>query len=880
MKQKTRKHWALILVCALIVGILPIGNVSSALAEDGELKNPTIDENGVTTWDCVWFGSYLQSDTNQDGTVDEKDNREPIKWRVLSVEGNDAFLMADRNLDMQKFDEDGRNDSITWENCALRTWLNDTFLNKAFTETEQSAIIKTTVDTTGSQLITTEDNVYLLAYDEVRKKAYGFTGTAGSAGKTGEAKNTEYVKQSITTNEIEGYEGNGSWWLRSKNVNDLCADFVNYQGKIVYDTFISDYGVRPVLHLNLSSASCWESAGTVSSDEGNPEETASPTPEVTETAGPEETATPTPEATATAGPEETATPTPEVTETAGPEETASPTPEATATASPAVALSNPTIVKNDKMESGQVVTWDSVYFGSYPQAEVVDTELRGNYEAIGSNYLKEGDLIVDDVLYNDLLTAPNADWDDNGVIILNGDKYRRIQKGDAIYSEDGKEFCYNWSDSVTYHYFKYEPIRWRVLSTDGSTALLLSDVVLDNQCFQTESEGTAGTILLSTTWERSCIRSWLNGYDASYNSSRKDYGSRNFINNAFTDEEQAAVINSTVINSANMSHGTDGGKDTTDKIFFLSESEVYGTETAQKYGFASDAGIYDEARGVKSSTYARAMGMSWDVQLKKYAGNSTWWLRSPGKSKSNIVYVGTWGAVVPDGFGTQYNFGVRPALNVNLCEISPESICLAGTVSSSSTEEGPGDISPSPSPSATPSAAPSQEPTPTTGPSQKPEPSVKPSQEPTPSAKPSQKPTPTVKPSQKPTPTVKPSKKPTPTVKPSQKPSPSPAAVTKSVPTVSKVRSLKAKAGKQMLTVTWKAVSGVDGYQLQISTKKNFKGAKKFTVRSFKTKYVVKKLKGRKKYYVRIRAYKSYTDAKNTRQTVYGKWKKGSRKTK
>lgn len=65
MKPKTRKHWALILMCALIAGMLPVGNMSSVSAAGGELKNPATDKNGVTTWDSVYFGSYLQSDTNR-----------------------------------------------------------------------------------------------------------------------------------------------------------------------------------------------------------------------------------------------------------------------------------------------------------------------------------------------------------------------------------------------------------------------------------------------------------------------------------------------------------------------------------------------------------------------------------------------------------------------------------------------------------------------------------------------------------------------------------------------------------------------------------------------------------------------------------------------
>lgn len=832
MKRKTRKSWALILVCALIVGILPIGNAPSVLAE-GELKNPTTDGNGVTTWDCVYFGSYLQSDTNKDGTVDDKDSKEPIKWRVLRVDENDAFLMADKILDMKKFNESM--EDVTWENCTLRTWLNDNFYKEAFTEAEQSAVIKTTVDTAGTSLITTEDNVYLLDTNEVINK-YGLVGNFSGASKTREAKNTEYAKkQGVTSSEAEGYKDNGSWWLRAKSdVNDVSSIYVNYEGKTDFELVDGErVGVRPVLHLNLPSSS-WKSAGTVSS---NGEET-------------EEPATPSPEATA--------------------EPTVEPSAEPTEAASPAVALSNPTIVKNDKMASGQVVTWDSVYFGSYPQAEVIDTELSKNYSAIGSSYLNKGDLIVDDALYNDLLTAPNADWDASGNIMLKGNKYRRILKGDAIYSEDGEKGYYNWSDSVTYHYFKYEPIKWRVLSVEGNKALLLSDVVLDNQHYQVEKEAIGGVILLTTTWAKSCLRSWLNGYDSSFNSSERDYGSRNFIDSAFTDEEQAAVIDTTVTTGANSQYNTSGGDDTTDKIFLLSESEVCGTETAQKYGFVSDAETYDEARGAKSSTYTKAMGQNWDIETQKYAGNSMWWLRSRGDSESKFVYVGNWGSPVLRGFGSDYHFGVRPALYVNLSGVSPELIRPAGTVSSNGTEE----AGPSPSPSAAPSASESPTIAPSASPSVAPSESSSPTN--TPSAKPSQKPVSSAKPTNKPVSSAKPSQTPVSSVKPSQ----TPASVTGSAPTVSKVKSLKAKAGTKRLTVTWKAVSGVDGYQLQVSMKKNFKAAKKYTVRAFKKRYVVKKLKKKKKYYVRIRAYKSYIDANNRRQTVYGKWKKISKKTK
>lgn len=100
------------------------------------------------------------------------------------------------------------------------------------------------------------------------------------------------------------------------------------------------------------------------------------------------------------------------------------------------------------------------------------------------------------------------------------------------------------------------------------------------------------------------------------------------------------------------------------------------------------------------------------------------------------------------------------------------------------------------------------------------------------------------------------------------------------IPSVSKVKSLKAKAGSKKLTITWKKVSGAAGYQLQVSTKSNCKGAKTVKISKSKKQYVAKKLKAKKKYYVRIRAYKTYKDAKGKTQKAYGKWVKVSKKTK
>ena len=97
---------------------------------------------------------------------------------------------------------------------------------------------------------------------------------------------------------------------------------------------------------------------------------------------------------------------------------------------------------------------------------------------------------------------------------------------------------------------------------------------------------------------------------------------------------------------------------------------------------------------------------------------------------------------------------------------------------------------------------------------------------------------------------------------------------TTSAKAVSKPKSAKikkVKAAKKAVSVEWKKVSGVKGYQVQVATDKKFKKNKKTaTVKKQKTtKVTIKKLKAKKKYYVRIRTYKTVNGKK-----VYSAWSK------
>lgn len=85
----------------------------------------------------------------------------------------------------------------------------------------------------------------------------------------------------------------------------------------------------------------------------------------------------------------------------------------------------------------------------------------------------------------------------------------------------------------------------------------------------------------------------------------------------------------------------------------------------------------------------------------------------------------------------------------------------------------------------------------------------------------------------------------------------------------------KLSKGKKAITVRWKKVKTIKGYQIQLATDKKFKKNKKtVTISKQKTtKTTVKKLKAKKKYYVRIRTYKNVKYQGKTIK-VYSSWSK------
>ncbi|MCR5208039.1 MAG: fibronectin type III domain-containing protein [Eubacterium sp.] len=97
-----------------------------------------------------------------------------------------------------------------------------------------------------------------------------------------------------------------------------------------------------------------------------------------------------------------------------------------------------------------------------------------------------------------------------------------------------------------------------------------------------------------------------------------------------------------------------------------------------------------------------------------------------------------------------------------------------------------------------------------------------------------------------------------------------PQTTSKPVKKPARVKLKKLVRGRKKITVKWKKVKGAKGYQIQYTLKKGFKGKKKSIYVKNKTlKRTVKKLKAKRKYYVRVRAYKLSNGKK-----IYGKWSK------
>lgn len=254
MKKSIQRMFRSAVVLSLAVGQFFSCPAPVSKAAMYDLNNPVTNSCGGTTWNSLYFGNYYQSDTTGK-------KKEPIQWRVLEIRGVDAYLIADKNLDTHVYHRDATN--TTWENSDIRKWLNEDFLNAAFTKQEQQAIISTTVDNEnnpyfhtagGSQ---TTDKVLLPSLSDMQNATYGFSTEFRKKNNARKAQNTAYLAAKQGMHPVTKGD---CYWLRTPGYLSTHATRMNENGYgDIYGMSVNTirYAVRPVIHLDLGYYKYW-----------------------------------------------------------------------------------------------------------------------------------------------------------------------------------------------------------------------------------------------------------------------------------------------------------------------------------------------------------------------------------------------------------------------------------------------------------------------------------------------------------------------------------------------------------------------------------------------------------------------------------------------
>lgn len=200
---------------------------------------------------------------------------EPIEWRILceDKEKKEVLLLCEMLIDSQEFHYTTSAKTIDGEKIysnnyaesTIRMWLNESFYHTAFNDMQKQRIIKTTVDNSAMSTKSgnnpyesknTEDNVFLLSWQDAINKEYGFDEGYAVYDKTRQKEATDYAKcQGGAVMKAGSYAKNGYWWLRSPSTNfEYNACYVGCDGYsyIDYSVEYTNGGVCPALNIRLA----------------------------------------------------------------------------------------------------------------------------------------------------------------------------------------------------------------------------------------------------------------------------------------------------------------------------------------------------------------------------------------------------------------------------------------------------------------------------------------------------------------------------------------------------------------------------------------------------------------------------------------------------
>ena len=201
--------------------------------------------------DTIIFGHYEQDSYSWTG-------QEEIEWRVLDKKDGKLLVTSVYGLDSKPYNTEW--EETNWEKCSLRKWLNNEFLNAAFTDSEKRMIPITTVAneeySTGTKENSTKDKVFLLSVREAEKY---FKNNSDSV-QTSDDRSCKPTAYARTQGSNQGSYSIGRddycwWWLRTVCKYLYSTDAlsvtvwgdINTEGESVTNTSNT---VRPVLWIS------------------------------------------------------------------------------------------------------------------------------------------------------------------------------------------------------------------------------------------------------------------------------------------------------------------------------------------------------------------------------------------------------------------------------------------------------------------------------------------------------------------------------------------------------------------------------------------------------------------------------------------------------
>lgn len=183
----------------------------------------------------VWFGYYEQDNNLQNG-------QEPVEWYVLQTYMGRALLLSRHALLPSTFHTSWT--EVSWQDCQLRSWLNNNFYNECFGDREKQAILQATLVTKYvDSNVVTQDRVFLLEAAEAKAYPQWII----------QCKPTAYSKGKSTATD----NGYCYWWLRDTTTRKSDANRVYPNGSVSEyggNTNATGVGVRPAIWVDVLAA--------------------------------------------------------------------------------------------------------------------------------------------------------------------------------------------------------------------------------------------------------------------------------------------------------------------------------------------------------------------------------------------------------------------------------------------------------------------------------------------------------------------------------------------------------------------------------------------------------------------------------------------------